>query len=71
VAVIWLGFALALFRDASFRDPWVYVIIMVAIGAVYLTYLLATRGQQGLKMPDMGSIDAELDQAEIGVPRRS
>jgi hypothetical protein len=36
---------------------------MVAIGAVYLAYLLATRGRQGLKMPDMGSIDAELDPA--------
>jgi amino acid transporter len=66
VAVIWLGFALALFRDASFKDPWIYVLIMVAIGAVYLTYLLATRGRQGLKMPDMGSIDAELDQVVDG-----
>ena len=34
---------------------------MVAIGAVYLAYLLVTRGRQGLKMPDMGSIDADLD----------
>jgi amino acid transporter len=66
VAVIWLGFALALFRDASFKDPWVYVIIMVAIGAVYLAYLLATRGRRGLKMPDMGSIDAELDHVVDG-----
>jgi amino acid transporter len=61
VAVIWLVFALALFRDASFKDPWIYVLIMVAIGALYLAYLLVTRGRQGLKMPDMGSIDADLD----------
>jgi amino acid transporter len=63
VAVIWLVFALALFRDASFKDPWIYVLFMVAIGALYLAYLLATRGRHGLKMPDMGSIDTELDHA--------
>jgi hypothetical protein len=39
---------------------------MVAIGAVYLGYLLATRGRDGLRMPDMGSIDAELDHAVEG-----
>lgn len=61
VAVIWLVFALSLFRDASFRDPWLYLLVMVAIGAVYLGYLLVTRGKDGLKMPDMHSIDAELD----------
>jgi hypothetical protein len=33
---------------------------MVVIGAAYLGYLLATRGRQGLSMPDMHSIDAEL-----------
>ena len=61
VAVIWLVFALSLFRDASFRDPWLYVLVMVAIGACYLGYLLVTRGKDGLRMPDMHSIDAELD----------
>ncbi|GAA1666709.1 amino acid permease [Mycolicibacterium murale] len=61
VAVIWLVFALSLFRDASFRDPWLYVLVMVAIGACYLGYLLVTRGKDGLRMPDMHSIDVELD----------
>ncbi|WP_454792440.1 amino acid permease [Mycolicibacterium lutetiense] len=61
VAVVWLVFALSLFRDASFRDPWLYIAAMVAIGAVYLGYLLVTRGKDGLKMPEMASIDAELD----------
>jgi amino acid transporter len=64
VAVVWLVFALSLFRDASFRDPWLYLLVMVAIGAVYLSYLLVTRGKDGLKMPDMHSIDAELDQVQ-------
>ena len=61
VAVVWLVFALSLFRDASFRDPWLYLLVMVAVGAAYLGYLLATRGKNGLKMPDMHSIDAELN----------
>jgi amino acid transporter len=66
VAVVWLVFELALFRDASFRDAWIYVAIMVAIGACYLGYLLVTRGRDGLRMPEMTSIDAELDQvAEV------
>jgi amino acid transporter len=63
VAVVWLLFELSLFRDASFVDPWIYLGVMVAIGAVYLGYLLATRGVHGLRMPEMRSIDAELDHA--------
>jgi amino acid transporter len=60
IAVIWLIFELAIFRDAIFRDPWLYVLAMVAIGAIYLGYLLVTRRVRGLAMPDMSSIDAEL-----------
>ena len=45
----------------EFQAGWAYVIVMVVIGAVYLGYLLATRGRHGLTMPDMHSIDAELD----------
>jgi amino acid transporter len=62
VAVLWLAFELALFRDASFEDAWLYVIVMVVIGASYLGYLLARRGRGGLAMPDQHSIDAVLDQ---------
>lgn len=61
VAVVWLVFELSLFRDAAFKDPWLYALVMVAIGAVYLGYLLITRRPKGLRMPDMASIDAELD----------
>ncbi|TGD90650.1 amino acid permease [Mycolicibacterium sp. CH28] len=61
VAVVWLVFELALFRDSSFKEAWAYVIVMVVIGALYLGYLLATRGRHGLSMPDMHSIDAHLD----------
>ncbi len=62
VAVVWLAFELALFRDASFENAWLYVIVMVVIGAVYLGYLLVRRGRRGLAMPDQHSIDAVLDQ---------
>jgi amino acid transporter len=62
VAIVWLAFELAIFRDASFAKPWSYVAIMFAIGVVYLVYLLATRGgTKALKMPDMISVDAILD----------
>lgn len=63
VALIWLAFELSLFRDASFAQAWLYVLILVVIGAIYLGYLLISRGgAKGLKMPDMHSIDSELDQ---------
>ena len=45
VAIVWLVFELALFRDARFKEAWVYVIVMVVIGAAYLGYLLANRGK--------------------------
>ncbi|MEV7908604.1 APC family permease, partial [Streptomyces anulatus] len=67
VAVVWLVFELLLFRDASFADPWTYVLIMLVLGAAYLAYLLVTRGgAKGLAMPDMHSIDAELDADAVG-----
>ncbi|WP_238009105.1 amino acid permease [Dactylosporangium sp. AC04546] len=61
VAVVWLVFELAVFRDTSFADAWLYVLVMLVAGAIYLTALLLTRGRQALDMPDMHSIDAEFD----------
>ncbi|MDP9905562.1 amino acid permease [Arthrobacter bambusae] len=62
LAAVWLIFMLSVFRDASFINSWLYVAIMVAIGAVYLVFLLIRRGgPSGLAMPDLHSIDAELD----------
>ncbi|MHC5308269.1 amino acid permease [Bartonella sp. LJL80] len=62
LAIIWLVFELAIFRDASFAKPWAYVGIMFVIGMIYLAYLLMTRGAKGLKMPEMIAIDAILDE---------
>ena len=62
LAVIWLVFELALFRDASFAASWKYILVMLAIGAVYLVFLLIKRGgPSGLAMPDLHNIDAALD----------
>ncbi|MFC4120392.1 amino acid permease [Nonomuraea zeae] len=64
VSVVWLVFELSLFRDASFRDAWLYVLVMVVVGAAYLVTLLATRGRRALDMPDMHSIDSAFAQKE-------
>lgn len=61
LAIIWLAFELAIFRDTSFKDLWLYILIMFAIGAVYFIYLRVTRGKDGLSMPDMEDIDRKLD----------
>jgi amino acid transporter len=66
LAVAWLAFELSIFRDASFKDPWIYALVMLAVGGVYLGYLVATRGSRGLAMPAMASIDAELEAEAVG-----
>jgi amino acid transporter len=61
LALVWLVFEMSIFRDSSFKDPWIYALVMTAGGLLYLGYLLAARGLRGLAMPDMASIDAALD----------
>lgn len=62
LAIGWLVFELAIFRDASFAKPWLYVMVMFLVGMCYLGYLLVSRGgARGLKMPEFIAIDAILD----------
>jgi amino acid transporter len=61
LAVIWLVFELSLFRDASFASSWLYILVMFAMGAVYLVVLLIKRGPAGLEMPHIRFIGATLD----------
>jgi amino acid transporter len=62
LASIWLVFELLIFRDASFATAWLYVALMVVLGGIYLAYLLIRRGgAKGIAMPDLHSIDKELD----------
>ncbi len=49
VALVWLVFELTIFRDSSFAGPWLYIVIMVAIGLVYYIFMLATG--RSLTMP--------------------
>ncbi|MGI5466752.1 APC family permease [Streptomyces sp. CA-132043] len=63
VATVWLVYELLIFRDASFRGPWMYVLVLFAIGAAYLTGLLLRRGRAALTMPDMADVDRALDAA--------
>lgn len=61
VASVWLAYELLIFRDESFRAPWLYVLILFGVGAVYFTGLLLRRGVSGLSMPEMADIDRVLD----------
>jgi amino acid transporter len=49
IALVWLVFELLIFRDASFKDPWIYVGVMFVIGLVYFAYMLITR--RSMAMP--------------------
>ncbi len=40
LSLIWLLFELSIFRDASFATPWVYSLVMFAIGLVYFIWML-------------------------------
>lgn len=63
LAAVWLVYELLIFRDASFRAPWTYVLVLCGIGAVYLTALIVRRGRASLTMPDMADVDRALDTA--------
>jgi amino acid transporter len=43
LAFVWLVFELSIFRDSSFSTPWLYSIVMFAIGLIYFIYLLVAR----------------------------
>lgn len=43
LALVWLLFELAIFRDASFVAPWLYSLIMFGIGLIYFVWLLIAR----------------------------
>ena len=45
LAVIWLVFELSIFRDHSFVIPWLYSLVMFAIGLIYFVYILISKPQ--------------------------
>jgi amino acid transporter len=63
VAVVWLVFELSIFRDAQFSTPWLYIVVMTAVGVVYYVWMRGT----GRKLA-MPSSDAPLDPAKAVAP---
>jgi amino acid transporter len=61
LAMLWLVFELAIFRDASFAKSWLYVGLMLGIGTLYLAGLLYRGGRAALRMPDLIAIDTIMD----------
>lgn len=57
LALVWLLWELNIFRDVSFKDPWIYAGAMFVLGLIYLGALLA-RGHS-LEMPSMSTPDPE------------
>lgn len=43
LAIVWLLWELAIFRDAQFAVPWLYTLIMVGVGVLYFVWMLFTR----------------------------
>jgi amino acid transporter len=43
LSVVWLLFELSIFRDAQFAAPWIYSLVMFAIGLIYFVWMLVTR----------------------------
>jgi len=58
--LVYLVFQMLIFRDASFKDPWIYIGVMAALGLIYFAYLMVRHGPRGLAMPDMQLIDAQV-----------
>ena len=65
LALVYLVFEMSIFRDASFKDPWIYVGVMAAVGLIYFAYLMVRHGPRGLAMPDIESIDAQVSDRPI------
>ncbi|HTK09033.1 MAG TPA: amino acid permease [Ktedonobacteraceae bacterium] len=51
LSLVWLLFELAIFRDASFATPWLYSLIMFAVGVIYFVWMLVTRPQSLVAQP--------------------
>ncbi len=59
LALVWLLFEMSIFRDASFKDPWIYAAIMFGIGLVYFLWLRFTRST--LAMPGSAPPEGEYE----------
>jgi amino acid transporter len=58
LALIWLLFALSIFRDSSFTTPWLFILVMFGIGLLYFLFMLLTRRDVLKALPLEGEIEA-------------
>jgi len=57
LSIIWLLFELSIFRDASFASPWLYTIVMVALGVIYFVWMLIAQPRVLEAPPQEGEPD--------------
>ena len=43
LALVWLVFELSIFRDSSFKIPWLYTLLMFGIGLLYFLFMFLTQ----------------------------
>ncbi len=56
LSLVWLLFELAIFRDASFASPWIYCVVLFAIGLIYFAWMLIAQPDVLRKEPQQGEI---------------
>ncbi|HZS76949.1 MAG TPA: amino acid permease [Ktedonobacteraceae bacterium] len=54
LALVWLLFELSIFRDSSFAAPWLYSLIMFALGLIYFAWMFFTRPKALQTVPEPG-----------------
>ena len=58
LALLWLVFELSIFRDATFASPWLYLLLMVAIGLLYFLFMVLTRRDVLKSLPQESEVPA-------------
>jgi amino acid transporter len=51
LALVWLVFELSIFRDKTFTTPWLYILLMLAIGLLYFLFMFLTRREVLKSLP--------------------
>ena len=54
LSLVWLLFELSIFRDSSFKIPWLYCVVLFAIGLIYFVYMLVARPKVLQTVPPQG-----------------
>ena len=51
LALVWLVFELSIFRDSSFKIPWLYTLLMFGIGLLYFLFMFLTQREVLKSLP--------------------